>query len=84
MMKFRLHHFLLGGRGTIFFGRFFRSLLSPLRPPSDDSAPCAPTVVRPVLSQSGGLIKGLSMNSIIYIVGLVVIVGVILSYFGFR
>jgi hypothetical protein len=25
-----------------------------------------------------------SMNSIIYIVGLVVIIGVILSYFGFR
>jgi len=40
--------------------------------------------VRPGLSHDGGLIKGLSMNTIIYIVGLVVIVGVILSYFGFR
>jgi hypothetical protein len=29
-------------------------------------------------------LQGNSMNSIIYIVGLVVIVGVILSYFGFR
>ena len=28
--------------------------------------------------------EGKSMNSIIYIVGLVVIIGVILSYFGFR
>jgi hypothetical protein len=29
-------------------------------------------------------LQGLSMNTIIYIVGLVVIIGVILSYFGFR
>jgi len=36
------------------------------------------------LFHDGGLIKGLSMNPIIYIVGLVVIIGVILSYFGFR
>jgi hypothetical protein len=30
------------------------------------------------------LLWRLSMNTIIYIVGLVVIIGVILSYFGFR
>ena len=29
-------------------------------------------------------LEGLTMNTIIYIVGLVVIIGVILSYFGFR
>ena len=29
-------------------------------------------------------LRKLSMNTIIYIVGLVVIIGVILSYFGFR
>jgi hypothetical protein len=40
--------------------------------------------VRLTLFHDGGFIKGLSMNAIIYIVGLVVIVGVILSYFGFR
>jgi len=28
--------------------------------------------------------EGLSMNTIIYIVGLVVIIGIILSYFGLR
>jgi hypothetical protein len=40
--------------------------------------------VRLVLCQDGSLIKGLSMNTIIYIVGLLVIIGGILSYFGFR
>ena len=34
---------------------------------------------RPLLNSQGNF-----MNSIIYIVGLVVIIGVVLSYFGFR
>jgi hypothetical protein len=39
----------------------------------------APSVARHITSP-----RGLFMNTIIYIVGLVVIIGVILSYFGFR
>jgi hypothetical protein len=38
----------------------------------------APTSERPTTPQ------GQTMNTIIYIVGLVVIIGFILSYFGFR
>lgn len=41
-------------------------------------------VQKTLTSTRQSLREGKSMNSIIYIVGLVVIIGVILSYFGFR
>jgi hypothetical protein len=61
---------------------------------SDEALEASPTVAYPCCGNTGDSqarhpareynTPEDSMNSIIYIVGLVVIIGVILSYFGFR
>jgi hypothetical protein len=49
-----------------------------------DASPAAKIRIQKALISTRQAHREANMNSIIYIVGLVVIIGVILSYFGFR